>query len=428
MVIAGGVGHFMAVLAIIGLCVAAPLTSNIKLVRKDSNGFGFDYQNDKIRGVNLGGWFLLEAYITPSLFEQNADDGNVPVDEYHYCEKLGKSVCSQRLQTHWENWITEDDLSQIADLGLNMVRIPIGYWAFQTLDSDPYVQGQVEYVDRALKWCRKYGLKAWIDLHGAAGSQNGFDNSGLRDQYGFQQGDNTQVTLDVLGKILKKYGGSDWEDVVIGIELLNEPLGPVLDMDKLKTYSYDGYSSVRDSGLQNVVVHDAFQAMGYWDNDFQTSNDYWNVVIDHHHYQVFSQGELERDIDQHIETACSWGRAATQESHWNVVGEWSAALTDCATWLNGVGRGARYSGDYENCPYIDSCESYLDYGTWSDEYRTNVRKYIEAQLDAYEQGAGWIFWTWKTENAIEWDFSRLTKAGIFPSPVTDRTYQNQCGF
>jgi hypothetical protein len=28
----------------------------------------FDYNNDKVRGVDLGGWFVLEPWITPSIF------------------------------------------------------------------------------------------------------------------------------------------------------------------------------------------------------------------------------------------------------------------------------------------------------------------------------------------------------------------------
>ena len=71
-------------------------------------------------------------------------------------------------------------------MGLNFVRIPIGYWAFQLLDNDPYVQGQVQYLEKALGWARKNNIRVWIDLHGAPGSQNGFDNSGLRDSYNFK--------------------------------------------------------------------------------------------------------------------------------------------------------------------------------------------------------------------------------------------------
>lgn len=419
---------FLLLAILATLTQAHPLASENVQIRKKS--LQFDYATEQIKGVNLGGWFVLEAFITPSIFDiwcEPSDDSQVPVDEYHYTQKLGKEVAYDRLSTHWDTWITENDFKQISKLGLNFVRIPIGYWAFVLKDDDPYVQGQTEYLDRALGWAKKYNIKAWIDLHGAAGSQNGFDNSGLRDHLDFQNGDNTEITLKALKSLVDKYASSDWEDVVIGIELLNEPLGPSLSLDKLKSYLSEGYEYVRDIGDQAVIIQDAFQASGYW-NDFLTLDNYWNVVVDHHHYQVFSAGELQRSIDDHISTACNWGWDAKKEYHWNICGEWSAALTDCARWLNGVGRGARWSGNYDNSPYIGSCDPYTDLGNWTDEFKANTRKYIEAQLDAFEQTGGWVFWNWRTESAVEWDFSRLTEAGLFPQPLNDRHYPNQCGF
>lgn len=151
---------------------------------------------------------------------------------------MGKETASKILEDHWAKWITEWDFQQMSNLGLNLVRIPIGYWAFQLLDNDPYVQGQVAFLDEALEWARNHNIKVWIDLHGAPGSQNGFDNSGLRDSLEFQNGDNTQVTLNVLAEIFQKYGTSDYDDVVVGIELVNEPLGPSLDMDALKSSTW----------------------------------------------------------------------------------------------------------------------------------------------------------------------------------------------
>lgn len=95
-----------------------------------------------LRGVNLGGWLVLEPYITPSLFlEFNSTNGtekDIPVDEYHYWKKLGKEEAEVRLRKHWDNFYTEKDFSDIKGAGLNMVRIPVGYWAFSTLKSDPY--------------------------------------------------------------------------------------------------------------------------------------------------------------------------------------------------------------------------------------------------------------------------------------------------
>jgi aryl-phospho-beta-D-glucosidase BglC (GH1 family) len=59
-------------------------------------------------------------------------------------------------------------------LRLNHVRVPIGYWAWDIEDGEPYIQGQLPYLRNAVDWASKYGLKVLIDLHGAPGSQNGY--------------------------------------------------------------------------------------------------------------------------------------------------------------------------------------------------------------------------------------------------------------
>ena len=100
------------------------------------------------------------------------------MDEYTYTQALGKDEAYRRLSQHWNSWITQDDFYQIAGAGLNHVRIPIGYWAVAPLPGDPYVQGQVSVLDKAIGWARAAGLKVMLDLHGAPGSQNEFDNSG----------------------------------------------------------------------------------------------------------------------------------------------------------------------------------------------------------------------------------------------------------
>lgn len=125
----------------------------------------FDYNNDKVRGVNLGGWFVLEPWITPSIFDQWANGGGV-VDEYTYCQALGQSEATSRLTQHWNTWITQADFQAIAVAGLNHVRIPIGYWALNPLPGDPYVQGQLPILDNAIGWARQAGLKVMLDLHG----------------------------------------------------------------------------------------------------------------------------------------------------------------------------------------------------------------------------------------------------------------------
>jgi glucan 1,3-beta-glucosidase len=367
---------------------------------------------------------VTEPFINPSIY-MNAGS---PIDEFHLCQTLGPIQAKQVLEQHWDTWYSEADFQQIANYGLNHVRIPIGYWAFQLVDGDPYVQGQEAYLDRAIGWARQAGLKVWVDLHGAPGSQNGFDNSGQRDVLQWQADNNVNMTLTTLEYMAKKYGAFEYNDVVVAIELLNEPLGPVLNMDQVSEYWRNGWQVVRNSGSDTgVTIHDAFMPIGYW-NGFMAMPNYWNVILDHHEYQVFSAGELLRTLDQHIQYACSLGQQMRGETLWRVVGEWSAALTDCTPWLNGVGRGARYEGQLDNSPYIGSCQGINDINTWSQQKLVDTRRWIEAQMDAYDQGNGWIFWTYKTENSLEWDMGRLIKAGLFPIPLTDRHYPNQCGY
>ena len=57
----------------------------------------------------------------------------------------------------------ETDFQQISQLKLNLIRIPIGYWAFE-LPNDPYIQGQEKYLDLAIEWATKYNLFIQIEF------------------------------------------------------------------------------------------------------------------------------------------------------------------------------------------------------------------------------------------------------------------------
>lgn len=49
---------------------------------------------------------------------------------------------------------------------LNHVRLPIGYWAFDVSAGEPYIQGQLPYLSKAVTWAQNHGLKVIVDLHG----------------------------------------------------------------------------------------------------------------------------------------------------------------------------------------------------------------------------------------------------------------------
>ena len=121
----------------------------------------FTFGSDLVKGVNIGGWLVLEPWITPSIFQQF---GGSVVDEYTLCQQAGNAEAI--LQAHWSSWATVADFQKIAAAGFNTVRIPIGYWAFQKYEGDPYIMGAQMYLDQGIEWARQTGLKVWIDLHG----------------------------------------------------------------------------------------------------------------------------------------------------------------------------------------------------------------------------------------------------------------------
>jgi glucan 1,3-beta-glucosidase len=75
-----------------------------------------------VRGANIGGWLVLEPWITPSIF-QAAPAG--VVDEYTLCQNDPNAASI--LEAHWSSWASQADFQKIADAGFNLVRIPIGY-------------------------------------------------------------------------------------------------------------------------------------------------------------------------------------------------------------------------------------------------------------------------------------------------------------
>ena len=121
-----------------------------------------------------------------------------------------------------------------------------------------------------------------------------------------------------------------------------------------------------------------------------------------HMYQIFSDRELSRSFDEHIDYACTLSQSFVdfQSSNiWTVSGEWSNSLTDCAKWLNGRGVGARWEGKWgtdSDQQVFGTCKGYTgDSSTFSEEYKDQMRKYFEVQIEVGERVQGWIFWTWK---------------------------------
>lgn len=85
-------------------------------------------------------------FAVPPLDEQTI------ADEWSFCAALGQAECTTRLQAHYASYIVESDFAEIAQRGLNTVRIPFPYWPLIPLeDYEPYVNAsQIGQSARAL--------------------------------------------------------------------------------------------------------------------------------------------------------------------------------------------------------------------------------------------------------------------------------------
>ncbi|KAF8167367.1 exo-beta-1,3-glucanase [Crassisporium funariophilum] len=393
--------------------------------------FGFPYGRTKVRGVNLGGWLVLESWLTPSLFDTTND--NRIIDEYTFSQYQTRDKASAALKKHWDTWITEGDFQAIAAAGLNHVRIPIGYWAYEVSAGEPYLQGQEAYLTKAINWARKYNLKVIVDLHGAPGSQNGFDNSGQAKPFPEWHSNNTNVqrTNAIVKRIAAKY--KDMSGVVTAIAPLNEPAG-FYGEDILK-FHYDSYGSIRwpygTSRQSNTVVmlSDAFQATSYWRN-WMPYPQWDGVIMDTHIYQVFSDYENSMTEEQHIRAACAKQIDMTSSTLWQIVGEWAPAATDCTNSKKffSRGQGSRYEGTFPGSTRVGSCVGKTGKAsTFSADYKIFLRKFWEAQVITYEKAQGWVQWTWKAENSDEWSYQAGLANGWIPKKPTDYKYPKICG-
>ncbi|THU98415.1 exo-beta-1,3-glucanase [Dendrothele bispora CBS 962.96] len=413
--------------------VAAAICAVSLVLADDPINPGFPYGSQKVRGVNLGGWLVLEPWITPSLFDNT---GNPQIiDEWTFGQFQDRGTALAALQNHWNTFITEGDFAAIAAAGLNHVRLPIGYWAFDVSRGEPFIQGQLPFLNNAVTWARNHGLKLIVDLHGAPGSQNGFDNSGQKKS--FPEWQTSQDNIDRTNNIIKQLATMfrDQSDVVTAIAPLNEPAG--FDGDQIlsvtQQYWFDSYGNIRfpfgssQQGNNVVLIHDAFQSLSFW-SDFMPAPQWQGVAMDTHIYQMFSDDEVARSNQDHINNACSRAGDLSSFHLWLIVGEWTPAQTDCAKYLNGRGVGSRFDGTFPGSPGVGSCNGLTgSASTFSQSFKTFLRQYWEAQVTTYEQGSGWIMWTWKTEQADEWSYQAGLANGWIPRDPTQRQFPGICG-
>ncbi|MBR7927537.1 cellulase family glycosylhydrolase [Aerococcaceae bacterium zg-ZUI334] len=366
---------------------------------------------DKIKGVNLGGWLVLEKWMTPALFEGVESD-----DEYYLALDLPENEYKTRIKLHRDYFITEADFIRIAAIGINTVRIPVPYFIFG--DRPPYIEC-VSYLDKAFKWAEKTGLKILIDLHTAPLSQNGFDNGGISGVCRWAQiPQEVEFVLEVLEKLSKRYGENQslW-----GIQVLNEPATPIIweNMNPQKRYPprdeklasgskaisleflFDFYEKAYIRMRQylpldkKVVFHDGFE-LEIWEDFFKNGN-YENVVLDTHQYLMMAElTGTRQEVNEYVRFLLMLkDKIETVSKYVDVcVGEWSlfnsyAVGIDTNGGINPT--AVNYEGNVKRT---------------HNELVAIYQKLWEESVNSWNAGIGYFYWTYKlnidTVNNPEW--------------------------
>lgn len=303
--------------------------------------------------------------------------------EYQVTNGYVPDKAASVLKDHWNSFIVEDDFKFIAENGLTAVRIPIGWWIrFDQNPPRPFVAGSLQALDNAFSWAEKYNLKVIIDLHAAPGSQNGEGHSGTRDgllSWG-QTDDTIDQTIAVIDFVASRYAKRSG---LYAIELLNEPLAPEVQLDRLKKYYRAGYETVRKYSEDAFVIMSNRLEIEDPKELIQFASGFSRSVVDVHYTNYFSTNYIDftgMSVQQNIDF---------------VTHDRASALTSLMV---------------SNGPLIFV-------GAWTDEMRVvnasklDYQRFGSAQINVYGMATfGWSYWTLKS-HINKWSLEWMIKNG-----------------
>ena len=123
---------------------------------------------------------------------------------------------------HFQTFITESDIQQIASWGMDHVRLPFDYPVLESDDAPgTYLERGFNYIDNCINWCQKAGLGLVLDLHHAPGYSftNTLEPETEHLNTLFTEESSMQRFIDLWEAITKRYVDAG-NDVIF--ELLNE--------------------------------------------------------------------------------------------------------------------------------------------------------------------------------------------------------------
>ena len=374
--------------AILALAVAAlgilPSRSYGQMSMLHASGLNVVNSNGQVvplRGVNLGGWFIMEKWMSPLTSDSEPDTFTVmqTLDN-----RFGVSTEQNLINSYQQNWITTADLDNIQSLGFNLIRVPVWYGQFYNLNNisnSGWRPDAFNELDWVVSNAAQRGIYTIIDMHGVVGGQSKSDDTGRAGQNQYWTNSNDQGnTAWMWWQIASHYNGNP---NVAGYDLLNEPVGAPNTSAVWTAYN-NLYNSVRSADPNHMVIMEGTFGNWNWSMLPPPSQFGWtNVMYEMHSY-------------------C-----------------WNCSASQIQASADGQVSDFRNHANYNVPGYIGE---FNDFGTGSSVWQYSVNAFNNA-------GLSWTPWTYKATHGLvpdSWGFYDPSFWPTTPNISTDSaaTIQN----
>ncbi|KAF5357442.1 hypothetical protein D9757_011587 [Collybiopsis confluens] len=429
----------------------------------------------KIYGVNLGSWLVLESWMLPQEWldmggEQCSTCSDCIASEWSFGKELGQAEQNTQFQKHWESWFSQTDVNTLKSLGINTVRIPLGFWIVEQLvnrQTEFYPQGGLAQLIRGLGQLQAAGIVAILDHHALPGVQdaNQMFTGQCTTNVQFYTEANYLRALTWAGVMTALSHLHPSFAPVFAIEAVNEPIMDAAQTPGYGTYQQNFVNVVRATEAALGVNVPGFPASTPSSNatqaiiTYSNSNSRFNADVK---TALVNAAEIIMQISADPSTQFSLSNSGKGQSelitnfmdvNWqndNPPNPANAAIGPQAydNHLYYVFGGV---ADANPDAYMTSIcnlnrvaadaalgNSPLWFGEWGlptqfDATDAFLQGWADAQKLAYSQGAGWIFWNFKVEQSDlaanlsrEWSYIEGVQLGYLTKDPSQVFNPNVC--
>jgi aryl-phospho-beta-D-glucosidase BglC (GH1 family) len=361
-------------------------------------------------GTNIGTVFILEKWLTGSMFPEHANGSAELAAAEGWVKQEGLDKARERFERHWRDYVSDSDLDWLRDVAkCTSIRLPVGYFTLgpSYCEHTPFknVSGVYQNAWNAVKQlcdrAGQRGIGVLIDLHGLPGGANAQEHSGTNSGKAEFWGSRRDQELATRCILFIAQQARSMENV-LGVQLINEAEGGAKGM-------YEWYDTVlsetaKTDATMPIYISDAWDlnSCAAWTQGKNRVGPAQSnpVVVDTHLYWAFSEGDKQKSPQQITTEAQSSlhalngkdGSVIDHGAAQAIVGEYSCVLTE-DSWAKGSGTG-------------------------KDDL---VRQFGNAESKRFQERAGGsFFWTYKMDwmPGGEWGFKQMTDSHAITPPFS----------